>query len=180
MARYCDGDAAAFHDLYGIVAPKVHSYLVALTSNRAMADDLLQDAFLKVHQHRSVYVRNANPVPWIFTIAHRCFLDEVRKTSRSRVNLTATGELPREPMASLTGEADEHGDSTESPLQVSIADLEGLPHNQKEALILTKVQGHSVAEAAQIVGTSAGAIKLRAHRAYVTLRSKLGQVREAP
>jgi DNA-directed RNA polymerase specialized sigma24 family protein len=40
---------------------------------------------------------------------------------------------------------------------------------------LTKIHGHSVAEAAMIAGTTPGAIKLRAHRAYVTLREKLSR-----
>ena len=57
--------------------------------------------------------------------------------------------------------------------RISLADLEGLPQNQKEALILTKVHGHSLAEAAMITGSTPGAIKLRAHRAYVTLRARL-------
>jgi DNA-directed RNA polymerase specialized sigma24 family protein len=39
--------------------------------------------------------------------------------------------------------------------------------------VLTKVHGHSVSQAAMIAGTTPGAIKLRAHRAYVTLRARM-------
>jgi RNA polymerase sigma-70 factor (ECF subfamily) len=53
--------------------------------------------------------------------------------------------------------------------------LQFLPANQREALVLTKVHGRSQAEAASIVGTSVGAIKLRAHRGYVALRRALGK-----
>ena len=55
----------------------------------------------------------------------------------------------------------------------ALAALELLPENQRLALLLTKVHGRSTAEAAMIAGTTPGAIKQRAHRAYVTLRGLL-------
>jgi RNA polymerase sigma-70 factor (ECF subfamily) len=175
MGRYCDGEASAFHRLYALLAPRILGYLISLTGDRALAEDLLQQTFLKVHQSRSSYVRGANPVPWIYTIAHRTALDELRKRKRTPVRLTSDGELPGEPRAGLHGQAeeiearDEDGAST----RISLADLEGLPQNQKEALLLTKVHGLSVNQAAMIAGTTPGAIKLRAHRAYVTLRQRV-------
>jgi RNA polymerase sigma factor (sigma-70 family) len=174
MGRYCDGDTAAFHRLYALVAPKILAYLISLIGDRALAEDLLQQTFLKVHQSRGSYVRAANPVPWLYTIAHRTCLDELRKRKRAPVKLTSDGDLPREPRAGLTGGAEElpQGDETAAE-RISLADLEGLPPNQKEALLLTKVHGHTVSQAAQIAGTTAGAIKLRAHRAYVTLRQRM-------
>jgi RNA polymerase sigma factor (sigma-70 family) len=176
MGRYCDGDAAAFHRLYSLLAPRVLGYLVGLTSDRALAEDLVQATFLKVHQSRASYVRDANPVPWIYTIAHRTCLDELRRKKRAPVKLTGAGELPYEPRAGLTGQEETSlPDGEGAPARVSLADLDGLPQNQREALLLTKVHGHSVTQAAAIAGTTPGAIKLRAHRAYVTLRERLGQ-----
>jgi RNA polymerase sigma-70 factor, ECF subfamily len=181
MGRYCDGDARSFHRLYALVAPKILAYLVGLTGDRALAEDLLQHTFLKLHQARSSYVRDANPVPWIYTIAHRTCLDELRKGKRARVKLTGDGTLPHEPQAGLSGSAEgAKGDGEAAAARISLADLEGLPQNQKEALILTKVHGHSLAEAAMITGSTPGAIKLRAHRAYVTLRARLLRKGPAP
>ena len=57
----------------------------------------------------------------------------------------------------------------------ALAALAKLPDNQRQALILTKVHGRSVADAAMITGSTPGAIKQRAHRAYVTLRQMLGR-----
>jgi RNA polymerase sigma-70 factor (ECF subfamily) len=169
MNRYCEGDASAFRQLYARVAPRILAYLMALIADRSAAEDLLQQTFLKVHQSRAHYVRDANPVPWIYTIAHRTCLDELRRRKRTPVKLTADGELPRGAEASLSGQAAEQ-ETAPGRDKITIADLESLPRNQREALVLTKIHGHSVAEAAQIAGTTAGAIKLRAHRAYVTLR----------
>jgi RNA polymerase sigma-70 factor (ECF subfamily) len=175
MGRYCDGEAAAFHRLYTLLAPRILAYLVSLISDRALAEDLVQQTFLKVHQSRASYVRDANPVPWIYTIAHRTCLDELRKRKRAPVKLTTDGDLPGEPRAGLHGQAEEveARDEDGATARISLADLERLPPNQKEALLLTKVHGHSVTQAAMIAGTTPGAIKLRAHRAYVTLRQRL-------
>jgi len=57
----------------------------------------------------------------------------------------------------------------------ALAALASLPENQRQALILTKVHGRSIADAAMITGSTPGAIKQRAHRAYVTLRQMLGR-----
>jgi RNA polymerase sigma-70 factor, ECF subfamily len=177
MGRYCDGDAAAFQRLYTLLAPRVLAYLVGLLADRAAAEDVLQQAFMKVHDARSTYVRGANPIPWIYTIAHRTGLDEIRKRKRSRARLTAAGEMGGEAAAHITGVAVEarqpDGERDEASTAAALAALAELPENQRQALILTKVHGRTVAEAAMITGTTPGAIKQRAHRAYVTLRRML-------
>ena len=177
MARYCAGDAAAFHKLYGLLAPRILAYLRGLLmGDQAAAEDMLQLTFLKVHEARDTYVRGANPIPWIYTIAHRTTLDELRKRKRSRVRLTKDGEVGSEPAAALSGAAaDAENDVDREAIAGALAALEHLPENQREALLLTKVHGRSHAEAAQITGTTPGAIKLRAHRAYVTLRQLLAK-----
>jgi RNA polymerase sigma-70 factor (ECF subfamily) len=177
MARYCDGEAAAFQRLYGLLAPRVLGYLKGLLGDRAAAEDVLQQAFIKVHEARGTYVRGANPIPWVYTIAHRTCLDELRRRKRSRVRLSKDGVVGEAagPAAGLTG-ADATAAETDEPspeAAAALAALQRLPENQRQALLLTKVQGRSVAEAAQIAGTTPGAIKLRAHRAYVTLRGLL-------
>src|SRR4051812_26890388 len=176
MTRYCAGEPAAFHRLYALLAPRILAYLWGLIGEKATAEDLLQQTFLKVHEARSAYVRGANPIPWIYTIAHRTCLDEMRKRKRSRVRLTKDGELGAVAagaaavaggVADLGGAAEGTRPETGEAAAAALAALERLPENQRQALILTKVHGRSHAEAAQIAGTTPGAIKLRAHRAYV-------------
>lgn len=184
MARYCAGDAAAFQALYALVAPRLLGYLSGLLRDRAAAEDTLQLAFLKLHEARGTYVAGANPIPWMYTIAHRTALDELRKRKRARVRLTSDGALPREPAAHVTGvpvEAQQESDGRPTPgtARQALTALDQLPENQRQALLLTKVHGRSTAEAAMIAGTTPGAIKQRAHRAYLTLRQVLGKDREA-
>jgi len=176
MEQYIDGDANAFRELYALVAPKLLGYLMRMTRQRASADDLLQQTFLKVHRARAAYVRGADPVPWIYSIAHRTFLDDARKHKRAIVRVADDDQLP-EVAAGLTGESDDRRDDPRVDPELAreaVAALDSLPEQQREAVVLTKLDGKSVAEAAQIAGTSVGAMKVRAHRGYEALRKLLG------
>lgn len=177
MQRYCDGDAGAFRELYALVAPRLLGYLVKMTRERALADDLLQQTFLKVHRARAAYVRGADPVPWIYAIAHRTFIDETRRHRRAVVRVGEVEELPEVP-AGLTGESEDRRDELRGDPELVTAALDALaelPVQQREAVVLTKLDGRSVAEAAEIAGTTVGAMKVRAHRGYEALRALLGR-----
>lgn len=174
MGRYCDGDPTAFRTLYERVSPALLNYLTRMASSRALAEDVLQVAFLKIHRARSAYVRGANPLPWMYAIAHRTFLDEVRKRKRSKVQLSRSESLP-EPRAAVDGRAEADAEPRFDPelTRAVVAALDTLPPKQKQAVVLTKLEGKSVAEAARIAGTTTGAMKVRAHRGYVALRKQL-------
>ena len=177
MQRYCDGDASAFRELYALVAPRLLGYLLKMARERALADDLLQQTFMKVHRARAAYVRGADPLPWIYSIAHRTFIDEARKHKRAVVRVGDAEELPEVP-AGLTGESDDRRDDDRADPELVTATLDALaelPDQQREAVVLTKLDGKSIAEAAQIAGTTPGAMKVRAHRGYEALRKLLGR-----
>ncbi|HEU4610858.1 MAG TPA: RNA polymerase sigma factor [Kofleriaceae bacterium] len=180
MAQYQDGDANAFRELYALVAPRLLGYLMKMARDKAVADDLLQQTFLKVHRARGAYVRGADPLPWIYSIAHRTFIDEVRKGKRALVRV-ADEEVPEVP-AGIDGESADRRDERVDPAlaREALDALAQLPEQQREAVVLTKLDGKSVAEAAEIAGTSVGAMKVRAHRGYEALRKLLGGKRAAP
>jgi len=173
MARYCGGDIAAFHELYAALAPRILGYLTGLAGDRATAEDLLQQTFMKLHEARPAYVRGANPVPWLYTIAHRTCLDEIRRRKRARVRVSSDGNLPYEPSVDITGVANPQSAVDEAAIANGLAALASLPTTLRQAVLLTKIHGHSSAQAATIAGTTAGAIKVRAHRGYLALRRKL-------
>ena len=175
MARYCDGEAPAFRELYAVVAPRLLGYLMKMARSRALADDLLQQTFLKVHRARAAYVRGADPVPWIYAIAHRTFIDEARRSKRAIVQ-PAGDDLP-DVAAAITGASADRTDEPRADPELTAATLAALgdlPDAQREAVVLTKLDGKSVAEAAAIAGTTVGAMKVRAHRGYEALRKALG------
>ena len=176
MARYQDGDSTAFRELYTLVAPRLLGYLMKMARSRPLAEDLLQQTFMKVHRSRGAYVRGADPVPWIYAIAHRTFIDEARRTKRAIVR-TSGDDAPPEVSADITGTTPEQRDEPRADPELAKAALDALaelPAQQREAVVLTKLDGKTVAEAAEIAGTTVGAMKVRAHRGYEALRRLLG------
>jgi RNA polymerase sigma-70 factor (ECF subfamily) len=174
MTRYAAGDAAAFDALYAAFSPRLFGYLLRLLGDRAAAEDALQHTFIRLHEARSAYVRDADPAPWLFTIAHRVALDELRRRKRAKVRLSQKDEMLPEPQAAIDGTREGAGqDAPDERVEVTLELLQRLPELQRTALVLTKLEGRSVAEAAAITGSTATAIKLRAHRAYVRLRELL-------
>lgn len=167
MVAYVDGSSAAFDALYKRVAPTLFGYLLRLTRNRERAEDLLQVTFTKVHRARSSYLRGAPVLPWLIAIARRSFLDERRAAVTRNENLSADGQLP-EPKAEEPPVPSDLSEALERA-------LDALPEGYREAIQLTKAAGLSVAEAAEVLGTTETAVKLRIHRGYNLLRKELEQ-----
>jgi RNA polymerase sigma-70 factor (ECF subfamily) len=180
MNAYCEGDEAAFRALYAAIAPRLLAYLRNLVRDRALADDLLQQTFLKLHAARASYLRGADPLPWLFAIAHRTTIDELRRRCRSRVR--AVADVP-DVAVGHDGVRDEER-YEEREVTVSAIDLaaavDELPEAYRMAFVLTKREGMSCASAAAVLGTTAGAVKLRVHRAYAKLRAILGTPEAEP
>jgi len=169
MGRYCDGDAGAFRQLYAFAAPRLYGYLAKVSGDRALAADLLQLTFLKVHRARAAYVRGADPMPWIYAIAHRTFIDETRKRRHDAIWLGS----PLDPEQSPATDLPSDGGARAELLSAALAALSRLPAEQRQAVVLMKLEGKSLVEAAEIAGTSVGAMKVRAHRGYKALRQLL-------
>jgi RNA polymerase sigma factor (sigma-70 family) len=172
MERYVDGEAEAFEHLYRRVSPNLMGYLLRLTRNRERAEDLLQITFSKIHRARGSYLRGAPVLPWILAIARRSFLDERRSAQVRTEDLSPDGALP-EPQ------------TDERPLPTEVSDalevaLDRLPETYREAIVLTKITGLSVAEAASVLGATETAVKLRVHRGYNQLRKELEQYSRSP
>lgn len=171
MSRYCAGDAAALRELYRRCAPGLLAQLIAMVRDRASAEDLLQQTFIKAHQARARYIRGADPLPWLASIARRAAIDELRRRKRTRVQLAFSDTEVPEVSVDITGTTAEASAGTvEEAIAACLRALPALPAEQRRALQLTKLEGRSVAEAAAIEGTTAGALRVRAHRGYLALR----------
>src|SRR6267143_3096617 len=82
MSAYVAGDARAFEQLFARLAPRVHAFFLRSFRDSAVADDLLQVTFMKVHRAREQYRNDLRVAPWIFSVAARVRLDELRRRRR--------------------------------------------------------------------------------------------------
>jgi|SRR6188768_1138564 len=175
MERYAQGDESAFASVYDSVAPRVHAYLIRQTRDPAVADDLLQQTLLQIHRKRGTYVAGLPVLPWAFAIARRLYIDECRR--RKTDALWSARDLGEDDRRSYALPEDEV--ATRQAARVLAAELARMPGNQRVAFELLKVDGLSQQEAAQALGTTVSAVKLRAFRAYSSLRAALGCPLEA-
>ena len=173
MEAFLDGDARAFDALFRRLSPRVVAFLRYLSGDPRLAEDLAQTTFLKMHRARDTYQRGLALEPWVFAIARRTFLDHRRRVKRRLEDTTSDGTLP-EPVTEGVDPIEGFDRLSDTQRTRLLGCLGTLPDNQREALVLTKVEGLSTADAAAVAGTTQGAIKLRAHRAYVNLRRALG------
>jgi RNA polymerase sigma-70 factor (ECF subfamily) len=169
MERYAAGDKAAFGQVYDALSPRLYGYLLRQTRDRSRAEDLLQQTMLQIHRARDRFIAGAEVMPWAFAIARRLLVDDVRRNRR--VVLSDDGD-PDEGTSTLD-RADDLVHAGELAVRV-VRVLQQLPDSQRAAFELIKQEGLTVAEAAQVLGTTVAAVKLRAHRAYEALRAALG------
>jgi RNA polymerase sigma-70 factor, ECF subfamily len=167
MDRYAAGDDDVFGEVYDALAPRLFGYLFRQTHDRERAADLLQQTMLQIHANRGRFLRGADVVPWAFAIARRLLIDSYRRRRRESSAL----ELPvaDAPRALETDDALHHRRLIRGLEQ----ELAKLPEAQRVAFELTKREGLSLREAAEILGTSVMAVKLRLHRAQSALKAAL-------
>jgi RNA polymerase sigma-70 factor (ECF subfamily) len=163
MLDYAAGDLHAFDVLFGRWAPRLHAFFRRSFTCAADADDLLQRTFLRVHGARRTFKTERPLRPWLFTIAARLRQDELRRRRRLA---SADEEL-------LAG-TDDH---TDPPMEADAqrtsmvhAALDNLPESQRVVIHLHRYEQMTFAEIASVLGTTEGAVKLRAFRAYQRLR----------
>jgi len=173
MDRYADGDDSAFAGLYAALAPRLLPYVRRCAGDPAAASDLLQQTMLQLHLTRARFLRGANVIPWAFAIARRAAIDEARRTRRSiPPAFQSLHESNDEPVTGPT--AEEELQAVQLARRAG-AQLARLSEAQRAAFHLTRIEGLSVREVAQRLGTSANAVKLRTHRAHVALRAALNE-----
>jgi RNA polymerase sigma-70 factor (ECF subfamily) len=171
MARFCQGDSAAFDALFQRYARPVHGYLTRLTGNPALAEDLGQLTFLSLVRARGRFQHGSRFKPWLYAIATNAARDSQRRNQRPE-ELTPEGELP----ASIPAEAPGPRDSgLEQAVQRALAQL---PEGQRVPILLHRFEGMSFAEVADALGLTESAVKVRAHRGYERLRELLAALHQ--
>jgi RNA polymerase sigma-70 factor (ECF subfamily) len=150
-----NGDAEAFGLLYDHYQGSVYRFLYYRVGSVALAEDLTSETFFRALRSMSSFKWQGKDFgAWLMTIARNLTTDHY-KSSRTRLESTTEDMSPHDSategpeaavLASLTNEA-------------LLAALKKLPAEQQECLIMRFLQGLSIAETAQILGRSDGAIK---------------------
>jgi RNA polymerase sigma-70 factor, ECF subfamily len=167
MNRYASGDNSAFPQIYGHLAPTLCRYLMHHTRSVDITADLLQQTLLQLHRVRARFTSDAEVAPWAIAIARRILIDSIRAKRRE----TRPTDWQAEPVAEPSIEELLHAKRMAHLLEREVARL---PDAQRDAIRLTASEEVPLSEAAKLLGTTINAVKLRTHRARLTLKAAIG------
>jgi RNA polymerase sigma-70 factor, ECF subfamily len=153
--------AEEFHDQLISFMPKMRVWALALTRNRAAADDLTQDVATKALVAKDCFIPGTNFSAWV----HRIMINHFISSVRSKREFTDIDNMPEIQVAAP------HEDRT--ALRELGWALNRLPHDQREALHMIVLQEKSYEDAAALTGCAIGTLKSRVHRARLQLRTFL-------
>lgn len=166
MVAGLGGDSAAYHAALAAIAVRIRRYVSRRLDHGSLSgdvEDVVQTVLIALHSRRDTYDPSRPLMPWVYGIARYKLLSHLR-SSRGRlaeITLNDFEETLSDDASANVSPAAAHDTATM---------LNTLPSGQREALVMTKIQGLSVNEAAAATGLSEGAVKLRVHRAMKALR----------
>lgn len=168
-------DASSFGTLLDRNRSLVVNYLARMVANRAVAEELAQDVFVRVYRSRRTYEPKAKFSTWLYRIATNVALNYFRDEKRSQNNIS----LDMQDAAQVRREACdltplvEHRLVSEVVLRQIRLAVRALPPKQRAAVIMHKYEEMDYARISRVLGCSPSAVKALMFRAYETLRMRL-------
>ena len=167
------GDKAAFEQLYRATSAKLYGLVLRIVRRREVADELLQDIYLRVWKHAGQFdARRSSPITWMATIARNCALDSVKRSSM----LLSDDDCELIERAGEDNPADQHEKAEDARrLQVCLGRL----GPEKSALIVQAYcYGMSRKDIAKRTGQPVSTVKIWLRRSLAELRSHLEEERD--
>lgn len=168
MKRLQAGDPSAFQILYERYHRAVFAFLARSVADRRIAEDLLQETFLRVFAGRQAYRPLAPFRAWLYAIARHLVVDQMRRAQPSATSIEDLSQGVADPQASALecAEAQALGERLERAVA-------RLPPGQREVLLLSRMGGLTHEEIGRVTGASPAAVRVALHRALRTLRDLL-------
>lgn len=170
MTRLAGGDMEALGDLVRKHQERVLSLSYRVLNDWHRAEDVAQEAFLRVHRAAKSYEPTARFTTWLYRIVVNLCFDEQRRQTRQAAPLDH---------ASLEMETEPDYDAAERKELVKLVKVAvgKLPERQRMALVLHRYQGLSHGEIAEVTGWTGSAVESLLVRAYANLREKLEKMK---
>ncbi len=178
-----DGSEKGFERVYSLLSGRVFSYVYKKVRDRGLAEDLVQEIFLKLHRFRGSYRPGLPFLPWFWRLVRNATTDLLRKrTSRSEFETlldTASGEQSRDAdhvWPTLLAEAPDPEDQVirKCLRKGLLRKLRGLTRLQQKVLWLRFVHDLSYAEVAARLGLTLASVKCLVQRARAAILLELG------
>jgi len=182
IARARTGDSSAENELVERHYRNVFNLAFRLSGNYDDAQDIVIDAFVRVHNALPSFRGDANFTTWLYRIVKNVFLDE-RKKQRIR-NHSSLEEMVELEDSSISRQVEDpkpgpqHNVERRERAELIQAAVMSLPDNQRLMIGLYHFQHRSYEEIAEVMGLPIGTVKSRLNRARLALKNKLHSDRE--
>jgi RNA polymerase sigma-70 factor, ECF subfamily len=178
MMRAAAGDDECLSQLVRTYKPSIVHYMHRMVRDRAAAEDLAQEVFVRTYRARQSYQPSARFRTWLFHIAMNVALNWIRDERHERGHLRLDQPF-EDNRPFILRDANPSAESVlvkESvALEVRRA-VEALPDNQRSAVLLHKYECLEYTQIADVMGCSVSAVKSLLFRAYRTLRIHLAHL----
>jgi RNA polymerase sigma-70 factor (ECF subfamily) len=168
------GDQVAYHrfllNILKIITQRVNKKLF----NQNDTKDVTQEVLISIHKSLASYDSKREVMPWVMAITDRRIIDYIRKITRKNEfeNLSFDGDVTK--LADDTNNNTEDLDSYHMTPEIQEL-LNTLPEQAKRAIELTKLEGYSTKEAAQVLGLKENALRTKISRGLASLRDRVKQ-----
>jgi RNA polymerase sigma-70 factor (ECF subfamily) len=169
VERVRGGDPAAFDAIHAAFNPRLYGFLARLAHSRDVAEDLLEETWLRFVTHADQLRADTRLGPWLFTVARNvhvtwCRARAVERRAAATLDIWPSGASPETPFERAAG--------TELGRRLERA-LATLSVEAREVLLLVGVEGMTPSEAALVCGISPEAMRQRLKRARAQLAERL-------
>ena len=176
VARLKQCDADAFDEVYAAFHPRLFSFLARLSRSRDVAEDLVEETWLRLVTHTPRLRDDTRLAPWLFTVARNLYVSYCRSRlledsqTVDMIGLWSVGTPRPSPFDSTV--------ASETGRRIEVA-LSELPSLYREALLLVAIEGMRPAEAAVVCGITPEAMRQRLSRARTAIARRLDE-RDGP
>jgi RNA polymerase sigma-70 factor (ECF subfamily) len=176
MERFQQDEQEAFDELVRRYRDRLFTFIDQMVRNRPLAQDLLQETFIRLWRHKLKYRNIARFSTWIYTIAGNLVRSEMRRQAREpRVDLEPRepGDRPIElPHPGPAVDSQVHRNMT---IELVRAAIDQLPDEFREVIILRELEELSYDEIVEMLGVPLGTVKSRINRARGRLMTLLAK-----
>ena len=176
VERLRRGDPNAFDDVYAAFNTRLFTFLVRLSRRRDVAEDLLEETWLRLVKHARRLAADTRLGPWLFTVARNLHVSYIR--SRMLEDSAAASLIGLWPFSLDRSSPFEAVAASELERRIERA-LAAMPAASREVLLLVAVAGMDHSDAADICGITPEALRQRLHRAREMLSKALERDAEA-
>lgn len=160
------GEVVRLGELFERHHRRLYGFFVRLTSQPALSEDLVQMVFYRILKYRHTYRDEGKFSAWMYHLARKVAADHFRKSATAPV-ATDPADLPE--LADSAPDSAERAAGSDDLALLQVA-LERLPVEQRELLVLSRLQQVEHRDLARLLDSTPGAIKVRVHRALKELR----------